>query len=76
MGDPVQFLVTLDGSCYLDIEDIWPDGDAPENPTTEDVAAVMRGCGSKLSVLDDWSLVHELGVEVHAKGQPRIEVWQ
>lgn len=38
---------------HLSVADVWPDGDAPENPTPEDVAAVMRVYGG---VISDWKV--------------------
>ena len=36
------FSVRIDGDYTLSVDDVWPDGDAPKNPTTEDVIAVMK----------------------------------
>lgn len=30
------------GTADLTIDQVWPDGDAPENPTTDDVIAALR----------------------------------
>lgn len=73
-----EFFVDIEASVVLGLDDIWPDGDAPENPTAEDVAALMRKCGSKHRVLDEWDLVGELTITVSAwDGPPNagVEVW-
>lgn len=57
----VQFHIDL-GSTSLDVEGVWPDGDAPENPTAEDVAAVMREYGGLHSVITGWNLITALTV--------------
>ena len=36
------FVVEVSGSCELTVEDVWPDGAGPENPTAADVAAALR----------------------------------
>ena len=69
------FTVVIDGNFELDIEQVWPDGDAPENPTVEDVAAVMRKCGGRFSVLNDWNLEPRVLV-YKGYGAERAEVWE
>lgn len=51
------FHVRFDADWTLDVEDIWPDGDAPANPTAEDVRRVIMECGGILRVMRDWDLV-------------------
>jgi len=41
----------------LTVEEIWPDGNAPENPTAEDVVAQMRATGSVSNVMSEWGLM-------------------
>lgn len=50
---------------YLTLSEIWPDGNAPENPTAEDVMAEIRKSGSVSSFISDWNM--ELFVEVDGK---------
>jgi hypothetical protein len=49
-----DFSIELDATLDLSISEIWPDGDAPENPTVADVVAVLEKHGSVTSVLSDW----------------------
>ena len=51
-----QFRITYTIDVTLSENDIWPDGDAPENPTAEQVAALIRKEGGFPSVLVDWNL--------------------
>lgn len=46
--------------CVLSVEEIWPDGDAPENPTAQDVVDRMKG--GSIKVLRDWNLVASIEV--------------
>lgn len=69
-----RFSVYVDGIFDLRVEDIWPDGNAPENPTAEDAAEVMRRCGSWNLVLGDWCL--QPRVEVSAGSGPAVTVWK
>lgn len=50
------FLIELNVQADLTIEDIWPDGDAPENPTKEDVQAVLDEVGTD-ALIKEWMLV-------------------
>lgn len=49
-----QIIFTVDAT--LDIYDLWPDDDAPENPTAEDVRALIEAGGGILQVTKDWNL--------------------
>lgn len=44
------------GSDSLSVAEIWPDGDAPENPTIEDVLAEVRKAGSLRRLAQEWNL--------------------
>jgi hypothetical protein len=44
----------------LTIDDIWPDGDAPENPTAADVMKQLRkDGGNALEALLEWNMEDE-----------------
>ena len=53
----------IDIDVDLSIEEIWPDGDAPENPTVGDVKRAFYGGKDKIRrgdvrrALDDWNLL-------------------
>lgn len=59
-----RFESTMDGSVVLSADDIWPDGDAPQNPTARDVLNVLKSQGRLLDVLVDWNLDEEFGLVV------------
>lgn len=46
----------------LSIEDIWPDGDAPDDPNINDVIDVMKKSFSPSDVAQDWNLIDSLYV--------------
>lgn len=56
-GKVVGFTLSLDITVDLDLDDLWPDGNAPENPTTDDVRELIRRDGGAHRVLNDWNLV-------------------
>ena len=62
---PVEqtFHIEITGWHDLTVRQIWPDGDAPENPTVEDVIKVMRECARSADVLvRDWDLGYDVEV--------------
>lgn len=50
--------ISLDINSFVEFtpEDLWPDGDAPEPITAEDVARVIDQCGGLHRVIIDWNL--------------------
>ena len=60
------FSFSVSADYHFTIEQIWPDGDAPENPTAQDVAKVVEDCGGVLAVFADWDL--EDGIQLHVGG--------
>ena len=60
------FHIEWGGSDDLTAAEIWPDGDAPENPTVDDVIAEMRKSGSLSRLASDWNFDLQ-GVEVNGK---------
>jgi hypothetical protein len=52
----MTFTVDFGGAISLSVDEIWPDGDAPENPTANDVIQRMCEYGPKMQTLQDWRL--------------------
>ena len=40
------------------VDELWPDGDAPEDPTVDDVENLIAACGGVEGVLRDWDLIN------------------
>ncbi len=59
-----SFGFSISAELSLDVEEIWPDGDWPENPTVDDVLKVIAQCGGKYRVLSDWDLANDLDLMV------------
>ena len=38
----MKFILVLEGDLELDVDELWPDGDAPVNPTDEDVIELLK----------------------------------
>lgn len=57
------FTLSLHIDATLSVDEIWPDGDAPDNPTASDVEDVIDDCGGWSKILDDWNLLDR-----HQKG--------
>jgi hypothetical protein len=61
------FYVDLHGPAALTVDEVWPDGDAPENPTPADVVAAMRrSAGSAHATVDQWNLLDSIEVSSSA----------
>ena len=54
---------------YYTAEGFWPDGDAPENPTIDDVLAVIKKCGGPRRMLDDWNMYDGASMGVTLDGE-------
>jgi hypothetical protein len=53
-----KFRIRIDIEATLTVDQLWPDGDAPENPTVEDVLKVIDDAG-RLDIIEDWCLVSD-----------------
>jgi len=50
-----SFIVKIEYETTMSIEQIWPDGDAPENPTAKDVVKAMQeDCPTVAGLLSEW----------------------
>jgi hypothetical protein len=60
----------------LGVDEIWPNGDAPENPTPDDVIAVMRETerAHPMTVTHEWRLIDTLYVRHHTDTNADMEV--
>ncbi len=58
-----RFEITYEICEVLDVDAIWPDGDAPESPTADDVYALLRN-GSVIANLREWNLDDEGNLHV------------
>lgn len=56
MSTPKYFSFEVRGSVSIGVDDIWPDGDAPENPTAEDVQREIAKSGDLCTAMLDWSI--------------------
>jgi len=57
------FTISVEGTCPLTVDEIWPLGDAPEEPTIQDVIAAIRECGSSARLISEWNLPCSVSVE-------------
>lgn len=63
------FYISFEGDHYLTLDELWPDGDAPGNPTVEDVRALVNQY-SLPQLLNEWNLSTEVYVDgpYHSRG--------
>ena len=61
-----NFTISFSGDCSLSADEIWPDGDAPEEPTSQEVVDQIKSlCGSSVtSFISDWNLDDDVEVLV------------
>ena len=54
--------IHIDFQCAFDfsVEELWPDGDAPDEITPDAVRAVIKDCGGIASFFDECDLMHDL----------------
>lgn len=69
--DRHRFHIRYEIDLVLNLDEIWPDGDAPENPTIEDVYKAMGNKDgtpptntSALDIIHDWNLDDGTQIEV------------
>lgn len=62
MARTEAFDIYISGTWRLPLDHIWPDGDAPENPTVEDVRALFPWDGDPAALIREWNLIPEVDV--------------
>lgn len=71
-----KYTVSFGGHVELKVEEVWPEGDAPEKPTVADVVAVMQSCGDQRQVLQAWMLDNYVRVFCTDDRGQQLEVWK
>lgn len=66
------FSIGLSCDVVLSIADLWPDGNAPANPTVSDVAALVMKEGGLRHIIRAWDLDRE--TEMTITGPEGVEV--
>lgn len=67
------FILQYDIDVTLDVDELWPDGDAPDDPTVADVVALIKRCGGWRKVISDWNLDDGLtGTVTEMQLDPRL----
>lgn len=56
MTAPKTFCLRYDIDVTMTVEELWPDGDAPAEPTVADVEALIKSCGGWRRIINDWDL--------------------
>lgn len=61
--------IHIDFNCAFDfsVEELWPDGDAPDEITPDIVRALIKKAGGVPAFFDECDLFHDLG-------EPHVEV--
>lgn len=65
LANAPEIELSIVASFTLTVDQVWPDGDWPENPTAEDVLEVMKSDASTPArLLSEWDLDYGLGMDV------------
>lgn len=64
-----RFRITIEIDAVLDVSQLWPDGDAPENPTAADVRRLVDDCGG-VKIIRDWDLDDDAFITVDEVRHP------
>lgn len=51
-----KFRIDIDGSFTLSVDQLWPDGDWPDEPTEDDVLALIEKEGGANCIIAEWDL--------------------
>lgn len=70
-----QVFLSFEADFALKEEEIWPDGDAPENWTVADVVRRIASEGDLASFITDWSLDNDIRVGVSCDGEYKEVEW-
>jgi len=69
------FTLTVHTEIQLSVDDVWPDGDAPRNPTFVEVMELLKNeCVSRGKVISEWGLEEHTTVTV-SQPEKGGEVW-
>lgn len=62
------FSFAFEGEVELSTSDIWPDGDAPPNPTAQDVVERIQARWRRMDgFLRDWNLADDVHLYVNSE---------
>jgi hypothetical protein len=64
MSIPTTINVHIEADVDMTVDEVWPEGDAPEQVTPAAVKALMESSGTKSHVLNEWSLLVDPEVTV------------
>ena len=68
-----RFSLDYSGSAVLTVDELWPDGDAPENFTEDDVRELIDDHGGPVAILRDWSMDDCLDLHVtKLRAKPKV----
>ncbi len=62
-----SFTFEVSATFEIDADEIWVDGDGPEDPTLEDVLEEIQKCGGPAAVIQDWNLTEEMDLTVEGR---------
>ena len=67
MNTQQTFNFRIEADVDLTLDEIWPDGDAPDNPTVDDVIAIVERTPNLSRMLNDWNLMDLLELSIDGR---------
>lgn len=62
---PSFYIEVSTGPVLFLYEELWPDGDGPENPTEGDVRQLIAESGGPSVVIEEWGVDYNLETHVY-----------
>lgn len=71
-----SFTISFVGSATLTVDEVWPDGNAPANPTLLDVMREIRkSTFSESDLIEKWNLSEDITVHVGDGHDSQLMDW-
>lgn len=58
-----SFCISVGDEAFLTVDEIWPDGNAPDDPTPEDVIRQIKETSSRHNFATDWGFQQHVEVD-------------
>jgi hypothetical protein len=68
-----KFYIDVGGGATLSADEIWPEGNAPENPTVDDVVERIqsRWANNARGFIEDWNFASDMSVTVSRRSESK-----
>ena len=60
-----KFRIVYESETLLSTDELWPDGNGPDDPTHEDVRKLILDEGGISKIMDDWNLSKDFFLDIY-----------